>query len=572
MSRTLRSPNAVLSMCALALACSSKTDAPSSGGAPSSAGTSASAGAGTTSNAGNSSQAGSPGAPNGGTAGSGGTSATPAGAPGSNNATGGTAGAMSGTGTAGSGTTPSAGAGGAGADVIITIDNGGFWNDTSGKRIEAHGGGFLLDGGTWYWFGEDKSKNSGNFNAVNAYSSTDLSHWKFENAIITTKTSTELVASGRIIERPKVIYNATTKKYVMWLHWDGNSYADAEAGVFTCDTPTGDYTLVSHFQPNGNMSRDDTLFKDDDGKAYFVSAANENADLMMYELSDDYLTIKRQVGKLTTAKREAPAMFKQNGRYFIITSAATGWDSNQAEYFSATSVDGTWTALTKLGDSTTYDTQSAYVIPVQGSKSTTYVYAGDRWQDPDLVSSKYIWLPLKVSGSTLTLDNYDTWQLNVTQGTWSTNVDDGFLPQTGWTLIKADSEETQGEDGRAINAFDGSASTIWHTQYTPTTTTHPHEIQIDMGASYSLTGFRYLPRQDTDDHGMVAQYEFYASTDSSNWGTAVATGTFSSSRKETRVPFAAKTARYLRFVALSEINGKDWTSVAELDAIGTAAP
>ena len=167
------------------------------------------------------------------------------------------------------------------------------------------------------------------------------------------------------------------------------------------------------------MSRDDTLFKDDDGKAYFISAANENADLMLYELADDYLTIKRQVMRLSTAKREAPAMFKQGGRYYIITSAATGWDPNQAQYFSAASIEGPWTSLTNLGNSTTYDTQSAYVIPVQGSQATTYIYAGDRWQDPDLVGSKYIWLPLKISGTSLSLDYYAEWQLNLTTGRWS---------------------------------------------------------------------------------------------------------------------------------------------------------
>ncbi len=459
----LRSPNAVLSLCALALGCSSNAETPGAGRPHRTECASSTPGAGGPSTAGQGGSSAS------GSGGAGGNSATlgSAGLAGSNGSAGGSTGNAGSTGSAGA--NPTAGAAGVGSDVVITIENGGFWNDTTGKRIEAHGAGLILDGGTWYWIGEDKSKNSGNFSAVNAYSSKDLSHWKFENAIITTKTSTELAASGRIIERPKVIYNSTTKQYVMWLHWDGNSYGDAEAGVFTCATVAGNYTLSSHFRPNDNMSRDDTLFKDDDGKAYFISAANENADLMMYELSDDYLTIKRQVAKLTTAKREAPAMFKQGGRYFIINSAATGWDSNQAEYFSATSVDGPWTALTKLGNSTTYDTQSAYVIPVQGLKSTTYVYAGDRWQDPDLVSSKYIWLPIKVSGSTLSLDNYDKWQLNVTQGTWSSNVDDGFLPQAGWTLIKADSEETQGEDGHATNAFDGSASTIWHTQYTPTT-------------------------------------------------------------------------------------------------------
>src|SRR5512145_1298541 len=107
------------------------------------------------------------------------------------------------------------------------------------------------------------------------------------------------------------------------------------------------------------MSRDDTLFKDDDGKAYFLSAANENADLVLYELSADYLTIARQVTILWAgAKREAPAVFKSNGRYFLITSACTGWDPNQAQYAWATSMAGPWSARANLGNGTTYDSQS----------------------------------------------------------------------------------------------------------------------------------------------------------------------------------------------------------------------
>jgi len=153
------------------------------------------------------------------------------------------------------------------------------------------------------------------------------------------------------------------------------------------------------------------------------------------------------------------------------------------------------------------------VIPVQGTQATTYIYAGDRWQDPDLVGSKYIWLPIKISGNSLSLDYYAEWQLNVTTGRWSVQVNDGFIPQSAWTLLYADSEETQSEDGRARNAFDDSAATIWHTRYTPDSPPHPHEIQIDLGANYALTGLRYLPRQDKDAGGLVAQYQFYASTD-----------------------------------------------------------
>jgi hypothetical protein len=85
--------------------------------------------------------------------------------------------------------------------------------------------------------------------------------------------------------------------------------------------------------------------------------------------------------------------------------AATGWNPNQAQYASASAVAGPWSSLANICDSTTFDTQSTYVIPVVGSETTTYIYAGDRWQDPDLVSSKYIWLPLVVNGTKLSLSN-----------------------------------------------------------------------------------------------------------------------------------------------------------------------
>ena len=322
--------------------------------------------------------------------------------------------------------------GDASAGPIATIRNGGFWNDTTGKRIEAHGGGFLRVQDTWYWVGEDKSANSANFKAVNCYASKDLTNWEFRNAIITKNTTTELNTVDRIIERPKVIYNDTTKKYVMWLHWEGKAYAEAKAGVFTSDTIDGNYTYSSSFRPNNNMARDDNLFKDDDGKAYFMAAARENADMIIYQLSDDYLTIKSQLVTLWVGSyREAPAMFKQDGTYFLITSAATSWDPNQAKYGTAKVIQGPWTALQSLGDSTTYDTQSNYVIPVLGTKTTTFIFSGDRWQDPDLVSSKYIWFPIRVNGTSLTMDRNDQWQIDLTTGDWWPMVSDGGVAQKG---------------------------------------------------------------------------------------------------------------------------------------------
>jgi hypothetical protein len=309
---------------------------------------------------------------------------------------------------------------GAAGDVIVTIKNGGYWLDTAGNRIEAHGAGLIYTDNAWYWIGEDKSANSGGFKAVNCYRSTDLSHWEFRHPIITRQTSADLAAADRIIERPKVIYNDTTHKYVMWLHWEGMNYGTAEAGVFTSDSVDGDYTQVRHLRPNDNMSRDDTLFKDDDGKAYFLSAANNNADSALYELSADYTNITRQIATLWAGSyREAPAIMKADGTYFIINSAATNWDPNQQKYATASAMNGPWSSLSNLGDAQGFDTQTAFIIPVKGTKTTTYIYAGDRWQDPDLKSSKYIWLPIKLNGKKLTMDNHDSWQLNVTTGEWT---------------------------------------------------------------------------------------------------------------------------------------------------------
>ena len=511
--------------------------------------------------------------------GSGGGASTTAGAGGSDSSAG--SGGASGS---GSGGTADAGAdGGAGAsavdagaadasgdDVIVTIENGDYWLDSSGNRIEAHGAGLIFANGAWYWIGEDKSANSGSFKAVNCYRSTDLSHWEFRHAIITRQTSSELAAADRIIERPKVIYNEATQKYVMWLHWEGMNYGTAEAGVFTSDSVDGDYTQVRHMRPNGNMSRDDTLFKDDDGKAYFLSAANENADSALYELTDDYTDIKRQITTLWAGSyREAPAIMKNDGTYFIVNSGATGWDPNQQKYATAPSMDGPWSSLSNLGDGTGYDTQTAFIIPVQGGKTTTYIYAADRWQDPDLASSKYIWLPLKLNGQKLALDYYDSWQLDLTTGEWSAGGHDaGFLPHTTWTLVSADSEETAGEDGHAVNAFDGSASTYWHTQWQDSPL--PHEITIDLGARYSLTRMRYTPRNDGNQNGMVKDYEFYVSDSDIDFGSAVEAGTFGSATTPTSVDLPATAGRYIRFRALSSINGMPYSAVAELDVAGTA--
>ena len=142
----------------------------------------------------------------------------------------------------------------------------------------------------------------------------------------------------------------------------------------------------------------------------------------------------------------------------------------------------------------------------------------------------------------------------------------GLVPRTGWTLKSVDSQQT-GYAG--AKAFDGNAGTMWFTQWTPTVTALPHEIQINLGALYSVTGFQYLPRQDTS-WGRIGQYEFYVSTDGVNWGTPVAAGTFANDALMKEVHFSSTHAQYIRLRALSSLAGSPYSSVAELYVIGGA--
>ncbi|MER7584413.1 discoidin domain-containing protein [Kitasatospora sp. NPDC097691] len=145
-----------------------------------------------------------------------------------------------------------------------------------------------------------------------------------------------------------------------------------------------------------------------------------------------------------------------------------------------------------------------------------------------------------------------------------------ILPRAGWTVASTDSQETTAENDPATNVLDGSMATFWHTRWTGASPAPacPHEVQLDMKASHTVSGFTYLPRQDDSDHGWVGRYEFYVSTDGTTWGNPVATGTFAKDNTLKTVNFTPASGRYVRFRALSEVNGNPWTSCAELNVIG----
>ncbi|MCA2217375.1 PQQ-dependent sugar dehydrogenase [Jidongwangia harbinensis] len=138
------------------------------------------------------------------------------------------------------------------------------------------------------------------------------------------------------------------------------------------------------------------------------------------------------------------------------------------------------------------------------------------------------------------------------------------LPQSQMRVRSVDSAETAGQNGRGTNVLDGNRTTMWHTQWQAADPPPPHEIQLDLGAAQAVTGLYYLPRQDMPN-GRIARYEVYVSADGTAWGSPVATGTWVNSTAEQSATFPAKTGRYVRLRALSEVNGRAWTSAAELN-------
>lgn len=310
------------------------------------------------------------------------------------------------------------------------IKPGEVWLDTEGNPINAHGGGLLYHKGTYYWYGEYKTGQTilpewatwecyrVDVAGVSCYSSTDLVNWTFQGIVLPAVKDdpSHDLHSSKVLERPKVIYNSKTGKFVMWAHIDSPDYGKAAAGVAISDSPTGPFTYLGSFRPNNAMSRDQTLFLDDDGKAYHICASENNKTLYISELSDDFL---RPTGRFTRnfigQSREAPAVFKHEGKYYIISSGCTGWDPNQAELAVADSIMGKWSVLGnpcvgKDADKTFY-AQSTYVQQVFGKKGC-YVAMFDKWNKKDLQDSRYIWLPLSFKNDRIEIPWRDNWNFD----------------------------------------------------------------------------------------------------------------------------------------------------------------
>lgn len=220
----------------------------------------------------------------------------------------------------------------------------------------------------------------------------------------------------------------------MWMHLDAENYTHAMAGVAISDRPQGPYKFIKKFRPitfdlnnvkkNEDTYRDMTLFTDDDGKSYVAYSSDENATLHICQLNKDYTDIERPVveGKtwskaLIKENREAPALFKRNNKYYLITSGITGWAPNPAKWHIADNIFGPWKTMGNpcIGNESelTFRSQSTYVLPAPGKANNCFIFMADRWIGNKTNSGTYVWLPFVIQNESISLQYIDKWPLSI---------------------------------------------------------------------------------------------------------------------------------------------------------------
>ena len=306
---------------------------------------------------------------------------------------------------------------------------------------------------------------------IHVYSSQDLTNWKDQGIALKVSVGPGSdIRRGCILERPKVIFNRKTQKYVMWFHLElaGEKYASARSGVALADHPAGPYTYQGSFRPDagvwpanateaskhplgpedepalknilptggyyetyptnliyrrdfagGQMARDMTLFVDDDSTAYQIYTSEENGTLHLSQLSEDYLhSGGRYIRIFPGGFHEAPVLFKAKGRYFMITSHCTGWAPNAARLSVADSIWGPWREAgnpwrgPEAKASISYGTQSTFVLPVAG-RPGPLIFMADVWRPNNPIDGRYVWLPIRWQNGLPVLEWCSEWDLSV---------------------------------------------------------------------------------------------------------------------------------------------------------------
>jgi len=321
-----------------------------------------------------------------------------------------------------------------GKNLSAQIRPGQLWNDSNGKPINAHGGGVLYHKGVYYWYGTHKieglSEKTFADGGIHCYASNDLISWTDQGMVLSIVPDDHRsdLAFGCNFDRPKVVYNAKTKKFVAFfkLYLKGAGVTTGYVGVAIGDSPSGPFTYSHKFlgagSPNG--SGDYAMFQEENGDLYHLTVRKPDKAFVVGKMSDDYLLPEGNyvVCDGITEKTEAPAIVKRNGIYHLLGSGSTGWDPNPARYFTSKSLSGPWISHGNpcegenpengLGKEKTFGGQSTFILPVFGRKDA-YIAMFDVNKPENPYDSRHIWLPVTIKDDRFLISWRDSWDTSL---------------------------------------------------------------------------------------------------------------------------------------------------------------
>jgi beta-xylosidase len=313
-----------------------------------------------------------------------------------------------------------------------TFRPGKVWLDAAGKPINAHGGCVIFHQGLYYWYGTHKieglSEKTHADGGVHAYASRDLVRWHDQGIVLPIdQAETRDLTPGCNFDRPKVVHNEKTGRFVLFFKFypRGSGTQVGFVGVASSRSPSGPFTYHHKFlggnSPEG--SGDFAMFKEDDGSLYHLAVRKPDKSFVVGKMRDDYLLPEGPYHDAEGVPHatEAPAVFKREGRYWMLASGSTGWAPNPARALSADSILGPWTAHgnpcsgvnphNKLGAELSFGGQSACIVEVHGRKNAAIAFFDvNRPEHP--YESLYIWLPIGFENGRMSIPWRDEWSID----------------------------------------------------------------------------------------------------------------------------------------------------------------
>ncbi|KAI0437841.1 family 43 glycoside hydrolase [Xylaria telfairii] len=293
---------------------------------------------------------------------------------------------------------------------------GARWRDTEGNIINAYAGNVVFDQGAFWLFGEYKTEGQGEGGGVAVYSSKDLSTWQSHGLALKPIESHPYISPSMIIQRPKV----------MWWHADNSSYGLLLQGFASSDKIEGPYDFINATSPLGNWSQDFGLFTDwRDGRSYALYSngdSKEGRDVYLTSYNKEVSALDKVVHRFEKYDLEAPTIIQTDKSYYALMSHKTGYRPNNVVAFRADKLSGPWSQpfIVFPLNTRAFNSQSGFTLRIQGSKKTTYLYLGDRWDANSIWESRHIWLPIDANDERKTLEVkwYDVYDLDVQTGEW----------------------------------------------------------------------------------------------------------------------------------------------------------